>query len=193
KLFLVQEAEGDDDSVSLSSALEVMKRRWVKFRAEHVADLINRVGREGANDGILTPEMKRDSIVLRDFLFGPVPANFVATPRSIGNGLKAHRDEPVRHGGRRWSYAGKQTLTTTSWSTSSTSSSTTTSPTEPDKTRRGLQVLLALRGLLNRWPFTLPPIPLPPPRAREAPNKSPQSPQSPQTTSHDRSSPRRQF
>src|SRR5262249_7291304 len=97
KLFLVQEAEGDDDSVSLTSALEVMKRRWVKFRAEHVADLINRVGREGANDGILTPEMKRDSIVLRDFLFGPVPANFVATPRSIGNRLKAHRDEPVRH------------------------------------------------------------------------------------------------
>jgi hypothetical protein len=76
-----------------------MKRQWIKFRAEDIADLINRVGREGADDGILTPEKKRDGIVLRDFLFGDVPPKFVATPRTVGNRLKAHRDEPVKHGG----------------------------------------------------------------------------------------------
>jgi hypothetical protein len=99
KLFLTQEAEGDEDTVSLGSALEVMKRLWVEFRAEDIADLINRVGRANADDGIFTPERKRDSIVLRDFLFGAVPANFMATPRTVGNRLKAHRDEPVRYGG----------------------------------------------------------------------------------------------
>src|SRR5262249_5230232 len=99
KLFLVQEAENDEDSVSLSSALEVMKRQWITFRAEDLADLINRLGRAGADDGSFTPEMKRDSIVLRDFLFGPVPGNFVASPKSVSGNLKAHRDEPIRHRG----------------------------------------------------------------------------------------------
>jgi hypothetical protein len=100
KLFLVQETESDEDSVSLGSALEVMKRRWIKFRANDIADLINRQQRQDSQgtDGTFTPEMKRDSIVLRDFLYGPTPANFEATPKSVSAMLRAHRDEPVRHG-----------------------------------------------------------------------------------------------
>jgi len=129
KLFLVQEAESDEDSVSLASALEVMKRRWIKFRASDLADLINRE----VGDGMLTPEMKRDSIVLRDFLFGPVPANFVATPKSVSGMLKAHRDEPVRHGDETLVLRGNPDPHMTSWSTSSTSSATTMSPVEIDE------------------------------------------------------------
>ena len=80
-----------------------MKRRWITFRASDLADLINR---HQDADGTFTPEMKRDSIVLRDFLFEAVPANFVATPKSVSAKLKAHRDEPVRHGRERLTLRG---------------------------------------------------------------------------------------
>src|SRR5262249_30471021 len=99
KLFLVQETEGDDDSVSLGSALEVMRRRWIEFKASDVTDLINREG-FGSNLPLdVLAEMKRDSVILRDFLYGHVPSNFMATPRSVGNRFKAHLDEPIQHGG----------------------------------------------------------------------------------------------
>ena len=63
KLFLTQETEGDEDTVSLGSALAVMRRRWVKFKASDIADLINGEGRDSSlfdNEGGELREMKRD-------------------------------------------------------------------------------------------------------------------------------------
>jgi len=42
--------------------------------------------------------MNADSATLRDFLFGPTPPGFVATPKSVSKRLRAHIDEPVRVG-----------------------------------------------------------------------------------------------
>jgi len=107
KLFLVQETEGDDDSSALGEALTVLDRRWpdpVEFKAAEVSSLINR---EGADSSFIDSEggeevlreMKRDGTILRDFLYGPVlPANFVASARSVGKLLNAHVDEPIQVG-----------------------------------------------------------------------------------------------
>jgi len=98
KLFLVQETESDEDSASLADALAVMKRRWPKFKASDIAALINR---EGATSELTTEEleqMKRDRVILREYLYGHVPADFVATSKSVGDRLKAHRDEPAKSG-----------------------------------------------------------------------------------------------
>jgi len=98
KLFLSQEAEGDEDSTALAEALTVMARRWtIEFKAADVADLINRDSADALDDETWR-EMKRDAVTLRDFLFGPVPATFTASSRSVGHKLKAHVDEPVHHG-----------------------------------------------------------------------------------------------
>ena len=40
-LFLSQEGD-DEDSTSLADALAVMERRWTEFKANDVADLINK-------------------------------------------------------------------------------------------------------------------------------------------------------
>lgn len=95
KLFLSQE-EDDEDSASLADALAVMERRWTKFKASDVADLINRRDADASLELDTLREMNRDSVTLRDFLFGHAPAGFVATPKSVGRRLKAHVDEPVR-------------------------------------------------------------------------------------------------
>jgi hypothetical protein len=99
KLFLSQE-EDDEDSASLADALAVMERRWTKFKASDVADLINRRDADASLELDTLREMNRDSVTLRDFLFGHAPAGFVATPKSVGRRLKAHVDEPVRSGER---------------------------------------------------------------------------------------------
>jgi hypothetical protein len=98
-LFLSQE-EGDEDSASLAEALAVMERRWTEFKANDVADLINKRDADASLDLGTLREMNRDSATLRDFLFGHVPAGFVATPKSVGRRLAAHVDEPVRSGER---------------------------------------------------------------------------------------------
>ena len=100
KLFLVQEVADDDDSTSLGGALAVMQRRWSEgFKASDVADLVNLVAADAILPDNTLREMKRDSIILRDFLFhAPTSSSFVATPRAVGNLLKSHVEEPVRHG-----------------------------------------------------------------------------------------------
>ena len=98
-LFLSQE-EGDEDSASLAEALAVMERRWTEFKANDVADLINKRDADASLDLETLREMNRDSATLRDFLFGHAPAGFVATPKSVGRRLAAHVDEPVRSGER---------------------------------------------------------------------------------------------
>jgi hypothetical protein len=98
-LFLSQE-EDDEDSASLADALAVMERRWTEFKANDVADLINKRDADASLDLEALREMNRDSATLRDFLFGHAPAGFVATPKSVGRRLAAHVDEPVRSGER---------------------------------------------------------------------------------------------
>jgi hypothetical protein len=98
-LFLSQE-EDDEDSASLADALAVMERRWTEFKANDVADLINKRDADASLDVETLREMSCDSAALRDFLFGHTPAGFVATPKSVGRRLKAHVDEPVRSGER---------------------------------------------------------------------------------------------
>jgi hypothetical protein len=98
-LFLSQE-DDDEDSASLADALAVMERRWTEFKANDVADLINKRDADASLDLETLREMNRDSATLRDFLFGHTPAGFVATPKSVGRRLKAHVDEPVRSGER---------------------------------------------------------------------------------------------
>jgi hypothetical protein len=98
-LFLSQEGD-DEDSTSLADALAVMERRWTEFKANDVADLINKRDADSSLDVETLREMNHDSITLRDFLFGHAPAGFVATPKSVGHRLKAHVDEPVRSGHR---------------------------------------------------------------------------------------------
>jgi hypothetical protein len=98
-LFLSQE-EDDEDSGSLADALAVMERRWTEFKANDVADLINKRDADASLDLETLREMNRDSATLRDFLFGHTPAGFVATPKSVGRRLAAHVDEPVRSGER---------------------------------------------------------------------------------------------
>jgi hypothetical protein len=98
-LFLSQE-EDDEDSASLADALAVMERRWTEFKANDVADLINKRDADASLDVETLREMNRDSATLRDFLFGHAPAGFVATPKSVGRRLTAHVDEPVRSGER---------------------------------------------------------------------------------------------
>ena len=98
-LFLSQEGD-DEDSTSLADALAVMERRWTEFKANDVADLINKRDADSSLDVETLREMNHDSLTLRDFLFGHAPAGFVATPKSVGHRLKAHVDEPVRSGHR---------------------------------------------------------------------------------------------
>ena len=105
KLFLVQEAESDEDTNTLLEALLIMDRRWpvAEFLGSNIAKLINREGATGdpnhPNYETLLFEMKHDAAVLRDALYPEgVSANFVATSKGVGKKLAAHVDEPVPHG-----------------------------------------------------------------------------------------------
>jgi hypothetical protein len=95
-VFMTQE-DDEEDAAALGAALAVMWRRWVEFKANDVADLINMVHAYASLDIEILQEMKRDSATLRDCLFGNVPASFVASTKSVGLRLKTHVDEPVRH------------------------------------------------------------------------------------------------
>jgi hypothetical protein len=101
-LFISQE-EDDEDTASLADALAVMKRRWPSplfFKANDVADLINRKDADAGLDVDTLREMNADSATLRDFLFGTVPSGFMATAKAVGKRLQAHVDDPVRVGNR---------------------------------------------------------------------------------------------
>jgi len=107
-LFLSQE-EDDEDTSSLGETLVVIEQRWSKpvpttiesgTTAAAVADLINMRDATTDQPVEVLQQMKRDSAVLRDFLYGSQPTGFVATAHSVGQLLKAHVDEPVRYGGR---------------------------------------------------------------------------------------------
>ena len=98
-LFLSQE-EDDEDTASLGATLVIIQQRWSKTVAAKIADLINMRDATADQPVEVLQDMKRDSAVLRDFLYGPQPAGFVATAQSVGKRLKAHVDEPVRYDGK---------------------------------------------------------------------------------------------
>lgn len=96
-VFMTQESD-EEDAAALADALAVMLRRWVEFKAADLTDLINMVDADANLPSELLQEMKRDSITLRDFLFGQVPPKFSASTKSVGRLLRAHVGEPVRYG-----------------------------------------------------------------------------------------------
>jgi hypothetical protein len=85
-LFIKQEEEDDEESLSLADALAIMQRKWPDgFHAEDVARYIN-------------DTVEHDAVALREFLYPVALPNFVAAPRSVGKQLKKHLDEPVKSG-----------------------------------------------------------------------------------------------
>jgi hypothetical protein len=87
-LFIKQEEEEDEESLSLADALEMMQRKWPKgFHATEVAVFIQSFSDDNA-------------VVLRDFLYPGARPGFVATAKSVGKQLKKRIDEPVRSGNR---------------------------------------------------------------------------------------------
>jgi hypothetical protein len=96
-VFTTQE-EDEEDAAALADALAVMRRRWSEFKAADLTDLINMADADANLPIERLQEMKRDSITLRDFLFGHVPPKFSASTKSVGRLLRAHVSEPVRYG-----------------------------------------------------------------------------------------------
>jgi hypothetical protein len=89
KLFVAKEEKEDEDSISLADALGAMAEEWPNgFHAADVAELINR----NSYDQV--------TLTVRGFLYPAAPAWFVATPRSVGNQLAKHVDDPVKSGDR---------------------------------------------------------------------------------------------
>jgi hypothetical protein len=85
-LFVKQEEEEDEESLSLAEALAIMRRNWpTSFRATDVAYFIQ----SGSND---------DATALREFLYPGAVPGFVAAPRSVGKQLRKYHDEPVKSG-----------------------------------------------------------------------------------------------
>jgi hypothetical protein len=86
KLFLKQEEEEDEDSVSLVDALTILAQTWASgFYATDVATLIN-------------DSLSQDALALREFLYPGAPSGLVVAARSVGKRLAAHVDEPVKSG-----------------------------------------------------------------------------------------------
>jgi hypothetical protein len=95
-LFLDQEAD-DEDATSLAEALRslekimadadaAMGRQKQRFKAADVADAIN------------ATSANADALAVRGFLFSDQPLGTLVTAKAVGKRLKAHVDEPVRHG-----------------------------------------------------------------------------------------------
>lgn len=86
ELFLKQEEEDDEDSVSLVDALTILAEKWTEgFHATDVAVLIN-------------DSFNQDALALREFLYPGSPSGLVVAARSVGKRLAAHIDEPVKSG-----------------------------------------------------------------------------------------------
>jgi hypothetical protein len=96
-MFIAQKQE-DEESADLGEALEALDEAWpreIKFRAAHVADLINNPG-----DGTYGPRTKRGAII-RDFLFPkPPPSNQPVSAKAVGKRLMHHLGDPVHRGQR---------------------------------------------------------------------------------------------
>lgn len=91
-LFLTQEAD-EDDGASLADALVVLRQRWVEFKANDVAELIN-----NARDTSQPTSVIRDGTILREFLYPNTAPSLALSARSVGKRLKAHVDHAVQHG-----------------------------------------------------------------------------------------------
>jgi hypothetical protein len=98
KLFLVRE-DDDEDSTSLADALEIMLQKWSgQFESADVAKFINIQAQTDQYGAPRTPDPS--AACLREFLYPGAPANYMATPKSVGKLFKKHVDEPVRAGER---------------------------------------------------------------------------------------------
>jgi hypothetical protein len=87
-LFIKQEEEEDEESLSLADALDIMQRKWKDgFHANNVVDFV-----QGFTDD--------NAVSLRDFLYPGARPGFIASARSVGKQLRRHIDEPVRSGER---------------------------------------------------------------------------------------------
>lgn len=96
-LFLSQDEE-DEESASLSEALDVLKTKWpdgMQFKAAEVAAYLNdRSDYQAVED--------RDSCaLLRDFFFPKGDQKGDVSGKAVGNAMKRHTDNPVAHRGKR--------------------------------------------------------------------------------------------
>jgi hypothetical protein len=97
-LFLNQEETEDEDTVTLGEALKAMSQRWPKgFLASEVADEINAAAAAFNNDRIANPVFCG---MLQNFLYGSMPRDFLASPRSVGKQLRKHLNNPVKCDGQ---------------------------------------------------------------------------------------------
>jgi hypothetical protein len=88
-LFLAQEEKEDEDTTSLADTLGAMAEKWPNgFHAADVAELITSCSYDQV------------TLTVRGFLYPAAPNWFVATPRSVGNQLAKHVDDPVKGGDR---------------------------------------------------------------------------------------------
>ena len=66
----MSQEEDEEETASLADALTVMQRRWSTFKANDVADLINRKDADAGLELDTLHEINADSATVRDFLFG---------------------------------------------------------------------------------------------------------------------------
>ena len=88
--------DDEEDAAALGAALAVMWRRWVEFKANDVADLINMVHAYASLD----IEILRDETRQRHLARLPVwqcAGQLRRQHKVVGLRLKTHVDEPVRH------------------------------------------------------------------------------------------------
>jgi hypothetical protein len=113
KLFLARE-EDDEDSTSLSDALEIMLR--VMPSSFDAADLARFISVQPTDQygAPRTPDTSAAS--LREFLYPSASPNHVVTPKSVAKLLKLHVDEPVKVGERTLILRKQEDLHTKMWS-----------------------------------------------------------------------------
>lgn len=88
-LFLRQEEEEDEDSVSLADVLSILLKQMSKklFSAANVAEIVNQ-------------EHMPDGVTVHEFLYPTAPSGHRASPRSVGKRLHQYVDNPVKDGER---------------------------------------------------------------------------------------------
>ena len=87
KLFLKQEEEEDEDTVSLVDALTWLAEMWPEgFHATDVAKLLNGFS------------IDPGALALREFLYPGMSQGSAVSVRSVGKRLAAHVDEPIKSG-----------------------------------------------------------------------------------------------
>jgi hypothetical protein len=87
QMFLSQEDMQDEDSISLADVLNTMSQRWSNgFTAADVAEIFNME--------VFSADSLRWS--LRDFLYPTATGDFKTSPKSVGQQLKKHLNNPVK-------------------------------------------------------------------------------------------------